>query len=137
MPYISTEDRNDWYRHLPRMQKDVSPEGLRSAIVEWLSLPALSYEDAGIATWGVCTLLGRYADRHPVCYMTFFECLIALEESSFEGQPATRRAWAGAVIASSRAEFYRRVVAPYERLKHRVNGDVFPESIVIANKEYD
>lgn len=67
-------------------------------------------ETAGDLNYGITRLLIGYLQEHGLSYQTLNDIVGALE--------------------GAKAEFQRRVVAPYEDQKIRRNGDVYPVQVV-------
>lgn len=63
-------------------------------------------DNAGDLSFGLTTLVHLYVEKHGLCYQTLNDVVGALE--------------------GTKAEFQRRVVAPYEDGKIAVNGDLKP-----------
>lgn len=64
----------------------------------------------GELNFAITTLISGYVSRKGVTYTHFNDCLGALE--------------------GAKAEFYRRVIVPYEEAKRQTNGDVYPVGIL-------
>ena len=62
-------------------------------------------DDVGELNFAITTLVSEYVRRRPLSYAVLNEVM--------------------GVFASAQAEFYRRVVAPYEDKKCKDNGDVY------------
>lgn len=67
-------------------------------------------EDAGTLNFFITQLCTMYTIEHGLSYMTINEVIGVLE--------------------CAKQELYRRVAAPYEGFKCRLNGDVYPESLL-------
>ena len=65
----------------------------------------VSIDSAGEMNYVITMLVRTYIERHGLCYQTLNDVVGALEGCKFE--------------------LYRRVLAPYEDLKIKENGDVY------------
>jgi len=126
MPYTAKEDRN---HELPRLVP-AAPANLAQAIIEWLN-NSWHLTD-GERVWGVCTLMSQYAAAHPRCFDTWFDVLYSIRLAEKKLESTTDLA----IIDCCRMEFYRRVVAPYEDLKAKANGEVWDRTILPLDGQY-
>lgn len=128
MPYVDPADRD--LTILPKLVP-AAPANLSQAIVEWLN-GSWHLPDDGIRVWGVCTLISQYAAAHERCFATWLDVMIALDLAERKLETSTDHA----IIHCSRLEFYRRVIAPYEDLKAKANGEVFDRTILPLDGQY-
>jgi hypothetical protein len=67
--------------------------------------------NGGELNYLVSTLVGRFLGQQPLTYARIAEALAAVE--------------------GAKMELYRLTAAPYEDTKRRVNGEVYPERIIL------
>jgi len=85
---------------MPYIEKDD-----RKACMPVFSDPSIIYESPGELNYSMVVLLNKYIKDNGHSYRTYNDIVGVLE--------------------SLKMEFYRRMVAPYEEIKMRLNGDVF------------